>query len=300
MKTTAVAGASGEQGIKVVRELSRLGANVRAFVRKPLATDVAAEFKKLGVEIVEIDFSNSDTLRKSCLGVECVVSTLSGNRDVIMEVQAELLKACVAAGVQRFIPSAFAIDFNLVPPDKNRNLAVLREFDQVLETTPIKSTTVLNGAFADMLTGQAPFILFGLKRVIYFSNPDQKMDFTTRENVAAYTARAALDEAAPRYLRIAGDQVSARDLAAIMTQIEGETFKLLKVGSTSGLDVVIRILKKIMSDKGGKYPIWQGFQYMHNMFAGLGKFQTLDNDRYSGLRWTSIESVLRAHKTASS
>ncbi|MEO5666464.1 MAG: NmrA family NAD(P)-binding protein [Bdellovibrionota bacterium] len=295
MKIIAVAGSSGEQGLKVVRELSRLGVKVRALIRNPLAADIAADFKKLNVEIIEVNFNNRDSLLKACSGVECMVSNLSGDRDVIMKVQVELLNACIAAGVKRFIPSAFAIDFNTVPVDKNRNLAILREFDHVLETAHIKSTTILTGAFADMLTGQAPFILFGLKKVIYFSNPDQKMDFTTRDNVAIYTAHAALDETTPRYLRISGDQVSARDLSAIMTKIEGKKFKLLKLGSISGLEIVIMVFKRMSGGNGGKYPIWQGFQYMHNMFAGLGKFTELDNHRYQGIQWTPLESILRSH-----
>ena len=115
MKTFAVAGASGVQGTKVVRELSRLGVHVRALVRRPLAVDLAAEYSQLNVEIIEVKFNNAALLTQACLGVECMISTLSGNRDVIMQVQLDLLNACIAAGVQRFIPSAYAIDFNAVP-----------------------------------------------------------------------------------------------------------------------------------------------------------------------------------------
>ena len=44
-------------------------------------------------------------------------------------------------------------------------------------------------------------------------------ELTTKDDVAAYVAAAAIDETTPRILRIAGDVVSARDLARIMPTI---------------------------------------------------------------------------------
>jgi hypothetical protein len=35
-------------------------------------------------------------------------------------------------------------------------------------------------------------------------------------------------------------------------------------------------------------------QYMRNMFSGLPKLEPLDNDRYPGLRWTTVREVLTA------
>ena len=46
---------------------------------------------------------------------------------------------------------------------------------------PDGSVLYANGAFADMLTGVAPIILFKRKRVLYWQNADQRMDFTARD-----------------------------------------------------------------------------------------------------------------------
>jgi hypothetical protein len=35
-------------------------------------------------------------------------------------------------------------------------------------------------------------------------------------------------------------------------------------------------------------------QYMHNMFSGKAKLEPLDNDRYPGIRWTTVRDVLAA------
>ncbi len=129
--------------------------------------------------------------------------------------------AAVAAGVPRFIPSDYAVDFTTIKEGSNRNLQWRREFRKMVDAAPIRATSVLSGAFADMLTGVAPLILFRQKRVLFWRDADQPMAFTTMDDVAGYTAKAALDPEAPRFLRIAGDTVSSRELAAIMTDISG-------------------------------------------------------------------------------
>jgi hypothetical protein len=40
-----------------------------------------------------------------------------------------------------------------------------------------------------------------------WGNANQILEFTTTENVAEFTAAAAVDENTPRYLRIAGDKL---------------------------------------------------------------------------------------------
>ena len=108
--------------------------------------------------------------------------------------------------------SDYSIDFTKFPPGENRNLDLRRELHERLDKTSISATTIFNGTFADMLTGQMPLVLFKLKRVIYWGDADQRMDFTTRDDRAAFTASAALDPSTPPFLRIAGDQLSAREL----------------------------------------------------------------------------------------
>src|ERR1019366_10522218 len=114
----------------------------------------------------------------ACLGASCVVSALQGLRDVIVETQTVLLDAAVMADVPCFIPSDYSIDFTKFPPGENRNLDLRREFHQRLDKTSIRATTIFNGAFSELLTGQMPLILFKRKRVLYWGNADQRMDFT--------------------------------------------------------------------------------------------------------------------------
>lgn len=89
---------------------------MRALVRVGSTSARVADLRQQGATIVEVDYNNASELTAACAGGACVVSALSGLADVIVDVQTALLNAAVAAGVPRFIPSDFAIDFTKLPP----------------------------------------------------------------------------------------------------------------------------------------------------------------------------------------
>jgi nucleoside-diphosphate-sugar epimerase len=228
------------------------------------------------------------------MGASCVVSALQGLGDVIVDLQRTLLEGAIKADVPRFIPSDYSIDFTKLPPGENRNLDLRRDFHRHLDKSSIRATTIFNGAFADMLTGRMLLIRFVLKRVLYWGDTDQRMDFTTMDDTAAFTAYAALDPSTPRFLRIAGDQLSARELTAVVREVTGKEFRLLRAGSLEMLAKLIKIERTVAPGEDELYPAWQSMQYLHNMFGGRAKLQPLDNDRYPDIRWTTVRDVLSA------
>jgi nucleoside-diphosphate-sugar epimerase len=289
-----VAGATGNLGGRITRALLERGASVKALVRDGTAQDRLERLRQLGVTIASVDLNSPSQVTPACSGSSCVVSALQGLRDVMVETQTILLDAAIQAGVPRFIPSDYSIDFTRFPPGENRNLDLRRDFHTRLDRTSISATTIFNGAFTDMLTGQMPLILFKLRRVLYWGNADQRMDFTTMDDTAAFTASAALDPSTPRFLRIAGDQLSARELAAIVSEVTGKEFRLFHAGGLGTLGTLIKIARTVAPGEKELYPAWQGMQYMRNMFEGRAKLGPLDNDRYPGIRWTTARDVLSA------
>jgi nucleoside-diphosphate-sugar epimerase len=191
--TIVVAGATGNLGGRIASALLERGARVKALVRRRAAPEKLQKLHELGVTMASVDWSSASQLTSACSRASCVVSALQGLRDVIVETQSVLLDAAIKADVPRFIPSDYSVDFTKFASGENRNLDLRRDFHQRLDRTSISATTIFNGAFADMLTGQMPLILFKLKRVLYWGDPDQRMDFTTIDNTAAFTASAALD-----------------------------------------------------------------------------------------------------------
>jgi nucleoside-diphosphate-sugar epimerase len=296
--TIVLAGATGNLGGRIARALRERGACVRALVRRSAARDKLERLQELGVAIACVELTSASEVTQACSGASCVVSALQGLRDVIVDRQRVLLDAAVASGVARFIPSDYSIDFTRFPPGENRNLDLRRDFHTFLDKTPISATTIFNGAFAELLTGQMPLILFKLKRVLYWGNADQRMDFTTVDDTAAFTASAALDPSTPRFLRVAGDALSARELAAIVSEVTGTTFRLFRAGGLGMLGTLIKVARAVAPGEKELYPAWQGMQYMRNMFDGRAKLEPLDNDRYPAVRWTTAREVLSARQVS--
>lgn len=290
--TILVAGGTGNLGGRIVRDLIKRGAAVRAIVRHETEPEKVEKLKKLGAEVISVDMSNYDELQRACQGVSCVVSALSGLRDVIVDAQTQLLDAAIAANVPRFIPSDFAADFTRLAEGDNRNFDLRKEFHKYLDKSAIASTSIMNGAFADILGYGTPIYDFRNYTVGYWGDKaDWKMDFTTMDNTADYTAAAALDSATPRVLRIAGFQVSPNDLIKIGGAVKGKEFKLVPMG---GLEEFAAANKKDRAayPEGEKevFPDWQGKQYLHSMFSV--HHETLDNDRYADVEWTGATETI--------
>jgi uncharacterized protein YbjT (DUF2867 family) len=290
--SVVVAGATGDVGGRIARALVARGASVTAIVRP--GSGGAEKLRADGVSVAEADLGSVPDVAKACAGASCVVSALSGVRDVIVDAQTTLLDGAVAAGVPCFIPSDFSIDFTAIPVGSNRNFDLRREFHERVATRPVRATSIYNGAFADMLNGQMPLILLPIRRVLHWGDPDREMDFTAKDDTAAFTAAAALDPDAPRALHIAGDRLSARGLAAAASEARGVEFKLLQAGTPGLLAAGTLLVRAVYPAQDQVFPPWQGMQYLHNMVSGEAPLAPLDNDRYPGLTWTSVRDVLRA------
>ena len=287
-----MAGAAGDLGGRIVSALVARGAAVRALVRPGLAPDKRHRIIASGAALTEADPADHKALAQACAGADCVVSALNGLRPVIIGRQSAVLGAAVAAGVPRFIPSDYSEDFTRTEPGGNRNLDLRREFMAIADRAPLRVTSILNGAFLDMLGVEMPLIQKRLHRVIYWRSADQPLDFTTKDDVAAYTAAAAADEAAPRILRIAGDTVTARELARILSDLGSRPYKPLGAGGIGTLGAMIRIARLLAPQRDEVFPPWQGMQYMRDMFSGAGTLHALDNQRYEGIGWTSVRQHL--------
>jgi hypothetical protein len=116
------------------------------------------------------------------------------------------------------------------------------------------------------------------------------------DDAAEFTAAAALDASAPRFLRIAGDQISARGLVELASEVTGEKFRLFRAGGLGRLATLIKFARAVFPKSNALYPPWQGMQYMHNMFSGRAKLEPLDNERYPGMRWKTVRDVLAARE----
>ncbi len=287
-----VAGATGNLGGQIVAHLLKLGANVGLIVRFNSNTEKINELAKRGATIHQIEEWNVESIAPICAGATCVVSALAGLKDVIIDAQTILLDAAVKAGVPRFFPSDYSLDFTPFNEGENRNLDWRRSFHQILEKRNIAATTIFNGAFADMLTGQMPLILFKQKLVLYWGDANHPMCFTSIDNTAEFTAHVALDNSTPRFLHIAGDIKSPKELQSIISTISGNRYKIFKAGGLGFLSTMIKIVRFMSSGENELYPPWQGMQYMRNMIDERARLTKLDNNRYPSIKWTKAQDIL--------
>lgn len=295
-KVIVVAGGTGNLGKRIVNALLEKGADVRVIVRSSSDADTVKKLEDSGVTVFRVDTSNVAEVSNACMGASCVVSALAGLRDVVIDTQKVLLDAAIIAGVPRFIPSDFSLDFTNLDAGENRNLDLRREFHHYLDKTTIAATTIFIGPFMDLLTDQMPMILSRPKRILYWGNADHRIDFTTMDDTAAFTANVALDDNAPRFLRVAGDQISPRQLATVVSEVTGNQFRLLRAGGLGLLNVLIRVARTVAPGKNDLYPAWQGMQYMRDMMKGRAKIDVYDNNRYQGMTWTTVKDMLSAHQ----
>ena len=286
--TIVVAGATGDLGARITSALVARGARVRALVRHDAGDAALRQVRELGAGMAIADVADVAAVADAVRGADCVVSALNGLREVIVERQSVLLDAAVAAQVPRFISSDYSADFTTSPPGTNRNLDLRREFMGRADRAPIRVTSILNGAFMDLLGAEMPIIQPRIRRVLFWGDADQLLDFTTKDDVADFTAAAALDASSPRVLRVAGDTLSARDLAETLTRATGHRYRPLRAGSVKSLGVLIGLVKTVAPERGAVFPAWQGMQYTRDMFSGLVRLTSLDNDRFPDLRLTTV------------
>ena len=288
-----VAGATGDLGRRIIKALQQRGATVRTVVRPETEPAKVDDLMQYGADVRRVAFADHAGLTQACAGASCVVSVLAGLHEVIVDTQTQLLNAAVAAGVPRFIPSDFASDYTQQAPGANRNFDLRREFQARLDQAPIAATSILNGAFADVLTYNIPLLDFKQRQVGYWEDADWQIDFTTKDDTAAFTAAAALDAATPRFLRIASFQPSPRELVGLAQQAGRGEFALVLLGSRADLAAAIQHARS--ANPAGEqqlYANWQQMQYLLSMLSVQNI--SLDNARYANLTWTTALTFLAA------
>jgi hypothetical protein len=296
-KTIIIVGATGNLGNRIVRELRQRGAAVKALVRPFTDPEKTKALEQMGAKVQEVDLNSLDAIAKASPGASCVVSAVAELGDVIVDLQKRVLDGAVQAGVPRFIPSDFCTDYNDLVPGENRNFDLRREFKDYLDRTPIRASSVFNGAFSDILQYNTPVLNLKEKSIGYWGDKsDWKLDFTTMDDTAAFTAEVALDDTAPRNLQIASFQVSPHGLWQNVKEVTGQEFTIRQLSSLE--DFAQYIKKQRVQYPAGErelYAKWQQGQYMYSMFTT--HHHQLANERYQHLTWTTslefIKTLLR-------
>jgi nucleoside-diphosphate-sugar epimerase len=169
----------------------------------------------------------------------------------------------------------------------------------VLDDSRVRGTSVLGGAFMDLLASGAigPDPKTHIYRV--WGDPDQPYDFTSTDDYAKYIAAVALDDTAGRFIRVAGDTQSPRGLAAIFEDLRAARVTIDRAGTVADLGQLIEKMQAADPAPGNPFPRWQQMQYTRDMASGKGRLEPLDNARYPAIHPLDIRAFLRRPRAAS-
>ncbi|UQS24907.1 NmrA family NAD(P)-binding protein [Amycolatopsis thermalba] len=291
--TIFVAGATGLLGGRIVRALLDQGAAVRALVRPGTSDEKKSALTTPAtgrLQLVEGDLTDpAERLAEAVGDATTVISAVQGGPEVIVDGQANLLRAAEKAGARRFVPSDFAIDLTKLDDGDNFMIGWRRQA-AAARTTSLDVISVLNGAFYEVMTGFMGLVDWERGTVSHWGDPDQPLDLTSVPDTAAYTAAAALDPAATGTLRFAGEVLSMRQFHDALQRGSGRTLELRHLGSADDLRAEIA-RRAAATENPFEYV---ALQYQWCMVTGKAKFDHLDNARYPQVTPQSLTDFVRA------
>ncbi|KAF6840307.1 isoflavone reductase family protein [Colletotrichum plurivorum] len=177
IQKVAIAGATGNVGTSVLKVLLQDGFKVTVLTRKQRSLPD-------GVEVKVVDYSSPDALKAALQGHEAFVDCTLVQDDT----PTRMMDAAAAAGIYRYIPSDFSLDFNNPKPhtlpiwfkkDANDKHLLAK-----CKKTGMTWSIICNGAFLDftLRTGFLNIDIYG-KKVEYLDEGNNVISWTTLENV---------------------------------------------------------------------------------------------------------------------
>ena len=230
-----VAGATGELGRAICRQLTEKGGTVYGMVRASSAPEAVAELESIGVRPVQAELDDPESLREACSGCDAVVSgmTAMGRPGdsidrVDREGQLALVGAAAEEGVERFVYMSYS---GAIGKDDPLTLAK-RAVERTLKHSGM-SWTVLRPSYF-MESWLSPALGFDVAggRVRVFGDGRAPISWVARDDVAAFAAAAVdSEEARNATLEIGGPEaIAPLDVVALFEALTGRPLEVEQVG----------------------------------------------------------------------
>jgi NmrA-like family len=257
-----------------------------------------ASLRERGAEIVEVDLEGPgapEALSKALTGAFTVVLALQGGPDIIVDAQTRLLEAAKRAGVRRFIPSDFSYNMFGLSDGDNINTELRLSFARHAKQARgnVEVVHVQNGCFLDcgVLFGFLGAIDLGSGKAFLWGDGKAKMDFTTYEATARFTAEAAIDPGPlPAEFNVAGDTLDFHELIRAYEDASGKSLTVVQMGSVDDMGAEIsRRQRAEPHNIFGYLPL----MYWRAMLNGKGKLGPLVNARYPNLHPLTVREYVR-------
>ena len=233
--------------------------------------------------------------------------------------QQTLIDACIAEGVPRYIASDWSLDFRGLKlgdhPAKDPMKHVQAYLEKKEGEGKIKGVHVLNGAFMEVVWASFLGYVDAEKGTFrYFGTGDEKLEMTTYEDAARFTAEVAVDPNANGFLKggcslelagsrhvlvidlcdilVLGDRKSVKELAQLYEKRYGVKPEIQQMGS---LDELYEKMQIAFKNAPQNPFIWMGMFYQFYMQNGSTQLGELDNTRYLVVKPVNVEEFLKGH-----
>jgi nucleoside-diphosphate-sugar epimerase len=291
-------GVTGMLGYKIASAiLAKDAMEVRALIRPEATIDPKKqakldELKSKGVIFVEGDLLNTSSLPSACDGVNAIVSAVSGDEEMMVTGQINLIEAAAEKGVRRMIPSDFSVDYRKLDWGDNYNLDMRKKVFGALESSPLDYTLILNGCFTDILFGSFLNIFdFTAGTFKYWGDGNTPFDTTTTDDTAKLIAEAIADPTmANGVLQVAGDVITMKKLLETYQTVNGKKLIENPLGSVEDLTAWINKTKAIATSPYDYLPQ----QYLFTMVSGKGKLKDNTKSWYPHKLTTVSEYIRQA------
>ena len=229
-KRVLVAGATGQQGGAVARELLKRGHFVRALTRKP-DSPAAEALDKKGAEILVGSFENPASMEAACKGTDCVYAMgtpYEGGVDAEKAQTLALIDAAAKAGTGHIVFGSVG--------DANKSTGIPHfdsKYDVEQHLVKLDVPYTILGPVWFMENALSPWYLPELKegRLPIPLPADRVCQQVAIENIGQ-VAMSVIDAGDPYFgkrIDLAGDELSGSRMAEIISEVSGKPIQYIEV-----------------------------------------------------------------------
>ncbi|KAJ5880497.1 Translation elongation factor [Penicillium subrubescens] len=290
-----IAGFTGKFAQCVAQELQAYtDVTIRGYCRSPdkLPQSVLKEY---GIEVIKGDYDDKNSIQKFVRGTDIVICCYFGSPDVMTRGQMLLVDACEEAGVPRYVPSDFAVDFTKIPTGTlfpKESTKIIMEY---LSSKKVDGVHILVGGLMETFWSEF-FQIWDpeTQSMAVWGSGNDAWDLTSYKTAAAYTAAVTMDPSAVGVFRFLGDHKSASEIKEIFENVYHSELRLDRLGSIDDLFNTVQAEFAKNRDDISKWAPQCFAYWCTSGKAYLG--DDLDNHKYPHVQPVNLEAFLHSHK----
>ncbi|KAG5768080.1 hypothetical protein H9Q69_013571 [Fusarium xylarioides] len=300
-----IAGITGMVGQTLARYALEEGYQVRGLSRNPdkLNADVSSKLESF---VACPDYLDKSHLAKAAKGVDIVIAALPPVPSIIGAGQLALLLEAEKAGVKVFHAASWNFDWTKLELGDHETYDAYIAFKRLAElSSSLKPIYGFTGAILDYSlihiknAGRPSLVNAETRSVVYFGTGEEKMSFTTLDDLAKYTLLAINDQDVIKrgIYYVESSHCTMPELADIYGKVRGCEIKKQCFGCKAELQAMLQQARDSIGPlHADKYiDLAYGMAFLN----GKAAIDPVDNERWaSKVTPTSMEQWLKEHPEA--